>query len=138
MASKDQKEFIKDIKRVYQAENQEMAELRLDELEVKWGRKYPKVIESWQNNWHKLTTYFKYTHQIRKLIYTTNPIEGLHRQIRKVTKTKGAFPSDTALLKLIYLTHKNISKKWVMPLPNWGQTAQQLAIWFGDRMKLDL
>ena len=96
------------------------------------------MLESWQRNWDKLSTYFKYTEPIRKLIYTTNTIEGFHRQVRKVTKTKGAFPSDMALLKLIYLSHQSISKKWVMPLSNWSQTAQQLAIWFGDRMQLDL
>jgi len=138
VASKDQKEFIKDLKPVYKAESKQLAELRLEELEGKWGKKYPKVLESWQRNWEKLSTYFKYSEQIRNLIYTTNTIEGFHRQVRKVTKTKGAFPSDMALLKLIYLAHQNISQKWVMPLSNWGQTAQQLSIWFGDRMPLDL
>jgi putative transposase len=138
VASKDQKEFMKDLKLVYRAESKDLAELRLEELEGKWGKKYPKVLESWQRNWEKLSTYFKYSEQIRKLIYTTNTIEGYHRQVRKVTKTKGAFPSDMALLKLIYLSQENISKKWVMPLSNWGQTAQQLSIWFGDRMPLDL
>jgi putative transposase len=138
VASKDQKEFIKDLKPVYKAGSKQLAELRLEELEGKWGKKYPKVLESWQRNWEKLSTYFKYSEQIRNLIYTTNTIEGFHRQVRKVTKTKGAFPSDMALLKLIYLAHQNISQKWVMPLSNWGQTAQQLSIWFGDRMPLDL
>ena len=138
VASKDQKEFMRDLKPVYRAENKELAELRLLELEEKWGRKYPKVLESWRRNWERLSTYFKYTEQIRKLIYTTNTIEGFHRQVRKVTKTKGAFPSDMALLKLIYLSHQNISRKWVMPLSDWSQTAQQLSIWFGDRMPLDL
>ena len=138
VAFKDQKEFLRDLKPVYRAESKQLAELRLEELEEKWGKKYPKVLESWQRNWDKLSTYFKYTEQIRKLIYTTNTIEGFHRQVRKVTKTKGAFPSDMALLKLIYLAHQNISKKWVMPLSNLSQTAQQLAIWFGDRMQLDL
>lgn len=99
---------------VYRAESKAMAELRLNELEEKWGRKYPKVLESWRRNWEKLSTYFKYSEQIRRLIYTTNAIEGFHRQVRKVTKTKGAFPSDIALLKLIYLSHQNISRKWVM------------------------
>ncbi|CAM3521253.1 Mutator family transposase [Pontibacter korlensis] len=136
--SKDQKEFMRDLKPVYRAETKELAELRLLELEEKWGKKYPRVIESWQRNWDKLSTYFKYTEPIRRLIYSTNTIEGFHRQVRKVTKTKGAFPSDMALLKLIYLSHQNISKKWVMPLANWSQTAQQLSTWFGDRMPLDL
>ncbi len=138
IASKDQKEFMKDLKTVYKAETLELAELRLDELEAKWGKKYEKVIESWRNNWTKLTTYFKYTASIQRLIYTTNTIEGFHRQVRKITKTKGAFTSDMALLKLIYLAQHNVSQKWTMPLNNWGQTAQQLAIWFNGRMQLDL
>lgn len=138
VASKDQREFMRDLKPVYRAENLDIAELRLEELEAKWGKKYEKVIESWQNNWTKLTTYFRYDAAIRKLIYTTNAIEGYHRQIRKVTKTKGAFTSDMALLKLMYLAHNNIKQKWTMPLANWGQTAQKLAIWFPERMKLDL
>lgn len=138
VASKDQKEFMRDLKPVYRAENLNLAELRLDELENKWGNKYEKVLESWRNNWTKLTTYFQYDAVIRKLIYTTNTIEGFHRQIRKVTKTKGAFTSDMALLKLMYLAHNNIKRKWTMPIANWGQTAQKLAIWFPGRMKLDL
>ncbi len=138
VASKDQKAFITDLKPVYKADTLEQAELRMDDLEAKWDKKYEKVIESWRNNWPKLTSYFRYDAPIRKLIYTTNTIEGFHRQVRKVTKTKGAFTSDMALLKLIYLAHNNISQKWTMPLSNWGVTAQKLAIWFPDRMVLDL
>lgn len=138
VASKDQKAFMKDLKPVYQADTLELAELRLDDLDEKWGNKYVKVIESWRRNWSKLTTYFRYDASIRKLIYTTNTIEGFHRQVRKVTKTKGAFTSDMALIKLIYLAQKNISEKWTMPLSNWATTAQKLAIWFPDRMILDL
>lgn len=138
VASKDQKTFMADLKPVYKADTLEQAELRLDDLEAKWGKKYEKVIESWRNNWPKLTSYFRYDSDVRRLIYTTNTIEGFHRQVRKVTKTKGAFTSDMALLKLIYLAHNNISQKWTMPLSNWGITAQKLAIWFPDRMILDL
>ncbi|SFH33112.1 IS256 family transposase [Pedobacter insulae] len=138
VASKDQKAFMADLKPVYKADTLEQAELRMDDLEAKWGKKYEKVIESWRNNWPKLTSYFRYDAPIRRLIYTTNTIEGFHRQVRKVTKTKGAFTSDMALLKLIYLAHNNISQKWTMPLSNWGVTAQKLAIWFPDRMVLDL
>ena len=138
MASKDQKAFMKDLKPVYQAETLDLAELRLEELDEKWGKKYEKVLESWRRNWPKLTTYFRYDAAVRKLIYTTNTIEGFHRQVRKVTKTKGAFTSDMALLKLIYLAQRNISQKWTMPLSNWATTAQKLAIWFPDRMILDL
>ncbi|COW35253.1 transposase%2C mutator type [Mycobacterium tuberculosis] len=138
VASKDQKEFMNDLKPVYRADTLDLAGLRMDELQDKWGEKYPVVIDSWRRNWDRLTTYFRYDKSIRKLIYTTNTIEGFHRQVRKVTKTKGAFTSDMALLKLVYLAHKNIKKKWTMPLANWGATAQKLAIWFPGRMVLDL
>jgi transposase-like protein len=138
VASKDQKVFMKDLKKVYQAPNKDQAETELLNLEEKWGKKYPVVIKSWNTNWEKLSVYFQYDTHIRKLIYTTNAVEGFHRQIRKVTKTKGAFPNDMALLKLIYLATENISKKWTQPLQNWGLTVQQLCIKFGDRMKIDL
>lgn len=138
VASKNQKEFLRDLKLVYRADTKDIAELELANLADKWEKKYPVVIKSWQNNWDKLSTYFQYTASIRKLIYTTNAVEGYHRQIRKVTKTKGAFPSDMALLKLVYLATKNIEKKWSTPLHNWGQTVQQLAIKFGDRIPLEL
>ncbi len=138
VASKDQKAFIKDLKCVYQAANKAQAEDELQNLDQTWGKKYPVVIKSWYTNWEKLTAYFNYDTQIRKLIYTTNAVEGFHRQVRKVTKTKGVFPNDMALLKLIYLATEHISKKWTMPLANWAITAQQLHIRFGDRMKIDL
>jgi len=138
VASKDQKIFMADLKPVYQATNLAEAQDRLEALSEKWNKKYPVVVESWRRNWEKLTTYFKYPAAIRKLVYTTNTIEGYHRQIRKVTKTKGAFTSDMALLKLMYLATKNIEKKWTMPLANWGITVSQLSIIFGDRLKLNL
>lgn len=138
VASKDQKPFMSDLKEVYRASTKELAEQQLDTLEQKWGKKYPLVVNSWRNNWVKLSTYFKYDPAIRKLIYTTNTIEGFHRQVRKVTKTKGAFPSDMALLKLIYLAYRNIRKKWTQPLQNWGITVSQLSIWFEGRLTLKL
>ena len=138
VASKDQKPFMKDLKKVYQSPTKSQAETELLNLEETWGKKYPIVIRSWNENWDELTTYFDYDTHIRKLIYTTNPVEGFHRQVRKVTKTKGAFPTDMALLKLIYLATENISKKWTQPLHNWGLTIQQLCIKFGDRMKIEL
>lgn len=138
VASKDQKTFMKDLKCVYQAANKTQAEQELLKLDEIWGKKYPVVLKSWHTNWEKLTAYFNYDAQIRKLIYTTNAVEGFHRQVRKVTKTKGVFPNDMALLKLIYLATEHISKKWTMPLANWAITAQQLHIRFGDRMKIDL
>lgn len=138
VATKDQKPFLADLKEVYQSTTKELAEQQLDVLDQKWGKKYPLVINSWRNNWDRLSTYFKYDPAIRKLIYTTNTIEGFHRQVRKVTKTKGAFPSDMALLKLVYLAYKNIRKKWTSPLQNWSLTVSQLSIWFEGRIKLSL
>ncbi len=138
VASKDQKPFMADLKEVYRAATKDLAEQQLDELDKKWGKKYPLAINSWRNNWPKLSTYFKYDPAIRKMIYTTNTIEGFHRQVRKVTKTKGAFPSDMALLKLIYLAYCNIQKKWTAPLQNWAMTVSQLSIWFEGRIKLSL
>lgn len=138
VASKDQKSFMKDLKKVYQSPTKSQAETELLNLEETWGKKYPIVIRSWNENWDELTTYFDYDTHIRRLIYTTNAVEGFHRQVRKVTKTKGAFTSDMALLKLIYLATENISKKWTQPLQNWGLTIQQLCIKFGDRVKIEL
>ena len=138
IASKDQKLFMKDLKLVYQAMNKTIAEEELLNLEQKWGGKYPVVLESWNRNWSELSAYFDYDPFIRKMIYTTNAVEGFHRQVRKVTKTKSVFPNDISVLKLIYLALNNISKKWTMPINNWALTAQQLKIKFGDRMPLDL
>lgn len=138
IASKNQKEFMEDLKLVYKANSRDLAESKLLELEEKWGKKYPIVLKSWNNNWHNLSAYFKFPPEIRKMIYTTNAVEGLHRQIRKVTKTKGSFTSQAALEKLIYLAIKNISKKWLMPVPNWSLIIGQLDIFFENRLKLDL
>ena len=138
IASKDQKSFMKDLKKVYQSPTKNQAETELVILEEKWGKKYPIVLKSWHDNWEELTIFYQYDEHIRKIIYTTNAVEGFHRQIRKVTKTKGAFPTDMALMKLIYLATENISKKWTQPIPNWGLTIQQFCIKFGDRMKIEL
>lgn len=101
---------MKDLKLVYQAVSKEQAEVELDNLERKWGEDYPIVIKSWRENWDKLSAYFRYSDSIRKMIYTTNTVEGYHRQIRKVTKNKGVFTNDTALEKLVYLAYRNIRK----------------------------
>lgn len=127
-----------DQKNVYQANTKDNAELELEKLAEKWKSKYPLVIKSWKRNWEKRSTNFAYTAPIRKLIYTTNPIKGYHRQVRKVTKTKGAFPNETALLKLVYLATKRIEKKWKSPLTDWGLTVQQLAFRFDGRLELDI
>lgn len=134
VASKDVKVVITDMKLIYRSANKELAEEQLNAFENKWGKKYPIAIKSWRNNWHKLSTFFKYAADIRRLIYTTNTIEGFHRQIRKVTKTKGAFTNDMALLKLVYLASQRIAQKWTMPLQNWGLTMQQLSILFEGRL----
>jgi len=134
VASKDSRAVMADVKLIYQAVSKELAEEHLNGFEDKWGKKYPIIIKSWRTNWHKLSTFFKYTADIRRIIYTTNTIEGFHRQIRKVTKTKGAFTNDMALLKLAYLASERIAEKWTKPLPNWGLTIQQLSIMFEGRM----
>lgn len=134
---KDRKAVMEDLKPVYKAVNQEQGYEKLLEFEDKWAKKYPLSVKSWLDNWLNLSTYFEYTADIRRAIYTTNAIEGVHRQIRKVTKTKGAFTSDQALLKLVYLAFKDVSKKWTMPMHNWGLTMSQLYIKFGDRLQAD-
>lgn len=111
VASKDQREFIGDLKTVYKATSEELALESLNELYQKWGKKYEMVLDSWMNKWDNLSTYFEYEDKIRKLIYTTNTLEGFNRQLRKITKTKTVFPNDEALLKSIYLAITDISKK---------------------------
>lgn len=123
-----------DLKKVYKAANVQEAEKNLEEFEEKWTKRYSVVVESWKNNWHKLSTYFDYPEGIRRLIYTTNTIEGYHRQIRKVTKTKGAFQNDMALLKLVYLASEDISERWTRPIADWPLISQHLKIIFGGRM----
>ncbi len=134
VVSKDQKEFAKDLKLIYQAPTKEIAEEELLKLEEKWGKKYPLVINSWQSKWENLSVYFKYPKDIRRIVYTTNIIESVHRQFRKLTKTKGAFPSETSLTKLLYLGIQNAQKKWTMPIRNWSLTLSQLAIFFERRL----
>lgn len=138
VGSKNQKEFMADLKRVYKAANKDLAAAELDTLEEKWNDKYPIVIKSWRNNWERLSQYFKYPEDIRRIIYTTNTIEAVHRQFRKLTKTKGAFPNQDSLLKLLYLGIQNAAKKWTMPIQNWSLTISQLAIFFEGRLDKEL
>lgn len=138
VGSKNQKEFMADLKRVYKAASKELAESELDSLENKWNEKYPIVIKSWRNNWDRLSQFFKYPEDIRRIIYTTNTIEAVHRQFRKLTKTKGAFPNKDSLLKLLYMGIENASKKWTMPIQNWSLTISQLAIFFEGRLDNEL
>jgi len=134
VASKNQKEFMRDLKPVYQAQTKQAAEAALEALEAKWGKQYPLVINSWQRKWENLSVYFKYPEYIRKVIYTTNAIEAVHRQFRKLTKTKGGFPNENSLLKLLYAGILNASKKWTMPVQNWNLALSQLAIHFEGRL----
>ena len=134
VASKDMKEFTKDLKTIYKAITLEQAADNLLHLEEKWGKKYRAAIKSWQDNWEELTTYFKYPEEIRRLIYTTNSIENFNRQLRKYTKTKSSYPTDDSLSKSIYLSIKEITKKWTGKVQNWGQIVSQLSIYFEGRM----
>ena len=136
VGSKHHKEFMKDLKLVYRAETKDLAEQRLQELEDKWGDRYPVVIRSWRNNWDRLSAYFDYTASVRRTIYTTNIIEGFHRQVRKFTKTKGAFSSENALLKLVYCASQQAQKKWIRPQRDWALTLSQFDIRFPGRLKL--
>ena len=135
VGSKYQKQFANELKKVYQAFTKEEAEFELNKLEEKWGKKYPIVFESWRNKWDNLSNYFKYAEPIRKVIYTTNIIESVHRQFRTLTKTKGAFPNDNSLLKLLFAGIQNAEKKWTMPIRNWSLTISQLNIHFKERLK---
>ena len=138
VASKNHKEFMNDLKPVYQAVSKEAAEDALLALDEKWGKLYPIVLQSWNNKWENLSVYFKYPPEIRKVIYTTNIIESVHRQFRKLTKTKGAFPNENSLLKLLYMGIQNATKKWNMPMWNWNLTLSQLAIFFEGRLDSEL
>jgi transposase-like protein len=136
----DQKEFMRDLRSVYQAATREegapKGHPKLLKLAEKWSKKYPAAIRSWENNWAELSTFFDYPAEIRRLIYTTNAIEGYNRQLRKVTKNKGLFPTAKAIRKLLYLAHVDIEKPWTMPIPNWAKIRNQLAIRFGGRFPL--
>jgi putative transposase len=138
IGSANQKQFAKELKAVYQSFTKEEAEIELDKLEERWGKKYPIVFTSWRNKWDNLSVYFQYPEDIRRVIYTTNIIESVHRQFRTLTKTKGAFPNDNSLLKLLYMGIQNAQKKWTMPIRNWSLTVSQLAIYFEGRLDSSL
>jgi putative transposase len=138
VVSKDQKAFMVDLKLVYRATSKELAEHHLLELDEKWGKKYPAVMKSWHSNWEALSQYFKYPEELRRIIYTTNIVEGFHRQVRKYTKSKGAFTSENALVKLIYCACQKILEKWNQPMHNWALIVSQLQIFFDGRLNLGL
>jgi transposase-like protein len=135
IASKDSKTFMKDLRGVYQAVNEEEALKALDILENTWGHKYSIVIQSWRNNWENLSTYFAFPPEIRKIIYTTNALEGFNRQLRKFTKIKTSFPTDDSLRKSLYLATEQIMIKWTSPMQNWALILAQLSIMFEDRFE---
>jgi transposase-like protein len=132
----DRKAFMIDLKQVYQAATQESAEANLNQLSEKWGDKYAVAIRSWQNNWEDLATFFAYPAEIRRLIYTTNSVEGYHRQLRKVTKAKSIFPTPEAARKLLFLANRDILKKWTMPIQHWPLILNQLVIRFEGRLAI--
>ena len=135
VTSKNQKAFMADLKCVYRAPTKSAAEQALDELESKWGKQYPLVIKSWCSKWEQLSTYFKYPADVRKAIYTTNAVEAVHRQFRKLTKTKGGFPNENSLLKLLYAGMLKATEKWTHPVQNWNLTLSQLSIHFEERVE---
>ena len=135
---KERPELTVDLKKVYQALTLEEADLMFEAFKEKWGKKHSVIIRSWENNWAELTAYFKYPSDIRRIIYTTNTIEGYHRQLRKVTKTKTTYPTDEALIKIIYLATTDIAKKWIRPPLDWPKCMSQFAIYFSERLKMEL
>ena len=138
IASKDKKAFMKDLKEVYKATTEELALAQLDNLKEKWGSNYGMVIDSWYNNWINLDTFFKFSPQIRKLIYTTNVLEGFNRQVRKFTKVRTIFPTDESLNKCVYLATMEIMEKWTQPIHNWGTTLAELSLYFEEQLKDEL
>lgn len=122
-----------DLKEIYKAKNLDAAEIAMEKFDEKWGEKYPLIVKSWRKNWMHLIRFFDYSKEIRKMMYTTNIIEGFNRQLRKYTKTKGAFSGDKALMKLLYMVSMNISQAWVAKPGRWGEIQQQLLIKFEER-----
>lgn len=138
IASKDKKSFMKDLKEVYKAPTEELALAQLDKLKETWGNSYGMVINSWYNNWNNLSTFFDFSPRIRKMIYTTNALEGFNRQVRKYTKSRTIFPTDESLNKCVYLATMEIMEKWTQPVPNWGATLAELTLFFTEELKDEL
>ena len=130
----DLKKFSSDFKAVYNAPNETAAYSELEGVKEKWGRKYPYAIRNWENNWEDVSSFFQFSEEIRKIMYTTNILEGLNRQYRKVTKTKSVFPSDQSLEKMLYLASENITKKWTQRYRGWDQVLNQLIVLYGERL----
>jgi transposase-like protein len=137
VGSQYQKEFVRDLKLVYKAPSLENAEFNLGKLADRWGTKYPLAVKPWKENWINASTYFKYPEHIRKIIYTTNAVEAVHRQLRKVTKNRSMFPNDEALAKMLFLAIQGVSRKWTSPIHNWASTISELAMTFEGRVRLE-
>jgi len=131
---KDRKAVCADLKKIYGAVNLDDAEYALEEFREKWDRKYPAILRSWDENWAELTTFFQYPEQIRHLIYTTNAVEAYHRMVRKFTKAKAIFPTDDSIRKVVFLSVREITKKWTMSARDWGMAYSQFVIYFADRL----
>ena len=131
---KDRKAVCADLKKIYGAVNLDDAEFAKEEFREKWDKKYPNILKSWDRNWLDLTTFFEFPQEIRKIIYTTNAVESYHRMVRKFTKSKAIFPTDDSIRKVIYMSVREIAKKWTMPVRDWALAYQQFAIFFEDRL----
>ena len=135
IASNDQKMFMQELRQAYSALTEEAALIALDKLEETWAKKYLLAIKTWRNNWTHASTFFKYPTEIRKIIYTTNAVEAVHRQFRKVTKSKSIFPNDDALKKMLFLSNRDLSKKWTMQASNWALVLSHLSVTFNERLE---
>ena len=134
VAEKDKKEFAKDLKSIYHAPNEEIGYQNMLEVSEKWERLYPNAMKSWSQNWDVLTPMFKFSSEVRKVIYTTNALESLNSTYRRLNRARSVFPSDTALLKALYLATYEATKKWTMPLRNWGKVHGELSIMYPERL----
>ena len=130
---KDRKTICADLKKIYGAVNLDDAEYAKEEFREKWDKKYPNILKSWDKNWAQLTAFFEYPEEIRRIIYTTNTVESYHRMVRKFTKSKTIFPTDDSIRKVIYMSVTEISKKWTMPVKDWGLAYAQFFLYFEER-----
>lgn len=134
VASKYSKKFTADLKKIYTAPSLDKAQFELENLITNWDSKYPLAVKPWVNNWENIVGFLKYPPELRTIVYTTNAVESLHRQFRKVTKNRSIFPNDMALIKILYLAQKNITAKWTQPIRNWKTIVSQLSIFFEGRL----
>ena len=130
----DLRKFSSDFKAVYNAPNESAALSELEAVKEKWGKKYPYAISNWEKNWEDVSSFFQFSEEIRRIMYTTNIIESLNRQYRKVTKTKSVFPNDQSLEKMLYLASENIARKWTRRYRGWDQVLNQLIVLYGERL----